>query len=119
MTHSSAGSVVCSSRRIVGIDTFSTVLSITTMNAERIAMPSVTHRPESSTSSSATCRLSSRAAVDRGRSVARALGLVGPAAGFGGVREHGWHTGEGELGDVFQGFDRPADGAMLRDVVGQ
>src|SRR5438309_2824578 len=120
MTHSSAGSVVCSSRRMVGIDTFSTVLSITTMNAERIAMPSVTHRPESGTSSTAT---SPPFIACRGRplsgSAARALGSGGPAGGFGGVGEHGWHTGESELGDVFQGFDRPVDGAVLCDVVGQ
>src|SRR5436190_22877201 len=54
MTHSSEGRFVWSSRSIVGIDTFSTVLSSTTMNAERMAMTRVTQRVGSGSTSSVT-----------------------------------------------------------------
>ncbi len=54
MTHSSVGSVVWKSRRIVGIATVSTVLSSTTMNADRMTMASVNHRRGSAVGSAGT-----------------------------------------------------------------
>ena len=47
MTHWRLGSVVSRSSRIVGIATFRTVLSRTTMKAERIAIASATQRRRS------------------------------------------------------------------------
>ena len=43
MTHSRLGSVVSNSCRIVGMATFSTVLSSTTMTVDIKTMPSVIH----------------------------------------------------------------------------
>ena len=54
MTHSRLDSDVSNSRRIVGIATFSTVLSRTTMNADTIVMASVTHRVGSVDTASAS-----------------------------------------------------------------
>ena len=43
ITHWRLGSLVCRSRMIVGMATFSTVLSSTTMKAATIVTPSTTH----------------------------------------------------------------------------
>src|SRR5207237_2761811 len=96
------GRFVWRSRSIVGIETFSTVLSSTTMNAERMAITRVTQRVGSgSTSSDTRLRIRVDFSVETGRPgharLGGHVGLMSPRCGVEGARRR---QQGGQLGDL-------------------